>query len=146
MKVLLCDSAGSVRAEAAAGYPVLTPGPGRAESRPADWWNAVVSAVRQLPAAERRLVQAVGLSGQMHGLVVTGPDGTALRNAILWSDTRSVPQLERYRALPQHLQRTLGNPLVTGMAGPGLLWFQDQEPQLLDRARHALQPKDWLRL
>lgn len=146
VKVLTCDAAGVPRAEASAAYPVLTPQPGQAESRPADWWSAVSRAVRQLPEGERQLVAAIGLSGQMHGFVPVDAAGNSLRNAILWSDTRAAAQLEHYRALPPALLRRLGNPVVTGMAGPGLLWLHEHEPALLARARFVLPPKDWLRL
>jgi xylulokinase len=69
-----------------------------------------------------------------------------MRPAVLWADTRCSAQLERYRALGEEVQRRLGNPYVTGMAGPSLLWLRDHDPDAYGTACWALQPKDWLRL
>lgn len=82
----------------------------------------------------------------MHGVVLADADGRPLRPAVLWSDTRSSGQLSAYRSLSDGLLRDLANPVVTGMAGPTLLWLREHEPEAYDAARWALQPKDWLRL
>lgn len=146
VKVMLIDDSASPVDQADAHYRVRAPHPGHSEANPRDWWRTVVAAVRQLPERDRGQVLAVGLSGQMHGFVLSDAAGTPVRPAILWSDTRSARQLERYRALDTDTRRKLGNPVVTGMAGPGLLWLQESEPDSLRDARRVLQPKDWLRL
>jgi len=88
----------------------------------------------------------VGLSGQMHGVVLCTSDGTPVRPAIVWADTRSVEQAQRIRAElgAQQLAR-LGSAPFPGFAGVTLAWLADHEPQSLAQARWALQPKDWLR-
>lgn len=133
--------------EADAAYPVDSPGPGRAEADPALWWDATVRAVR---AALRRAgaprVVAVGVDGQMHGLVLTGADGAPVRPALLWADQRAAAELGRWRALPEAERARLANPLTPGMAGPLLAWTARCEPEALARARWALAPKDWLRM
>jgi xylulokinase len=82
----------------------------------------------------------------MHGVVLSSATGDVLRPAVIWADTRSTSSLRDYDRLDPGLKQQLANPLVTGMAGPTLLWLRDHEPDVYSRARWALQPKDWLRL
>ena len=146
VKALVLDGTGQVAAEAVSPYQVTSPHPGWAETPPADWWRAVCEAVLKLPEKVRREVETVGLSGQMHGVVLCQEDGTPLRPAILWADARSKPQLALYEKLSDKLRRSLANPVTVGMAGPSLLWLKETEPDLYNSATWALQPKDWLRL
>jgi xylulokinase len=67
------------------------------------------------------LVSALGLSGQMHGVVLSDAAGNPTRQAVLWADTRSAGMLGRYRELDAGLLRRLANPLAAGMAGPSLM-------------------------
>ncbi|WP_027883326.1 xylulokinase [Meiothermus rufus] len=145
-KALLLSLEGQVLAEASQGYPVLSPKPGWAESEPAAWWQAAVAATRAVVGAQGKRVLALGLSGQMHGVVLAQADGTPLRPAILWADGRSEEALGAYHRLPEAQRRRLANPLAVGMAGPSLLWLKEHEPANYRAARWALQPKDWLRL
>lgn len=145
VKALLLDGQGTVVGEASTPYTVDSPFPGYAESEPQTWWRATGAASRQAVAGRGKEVKAVGLSGQMHGVVVADDAAVALRPAILWADTRSRAELDRYRQLPSSLSRVLGNPLAVGMAGPSLLWLKSHEPNVYKRAAWALQPKDWLR-
>ncbi|UBF29013.1 xylulokinase [Kovacikia minuta CCNUW1] len=145
-KALLFAIDGTVIAEASSAYPVQAPKPGWAETAPADWWTAVASAVRAVVAAHAEQIQAIGLSGQMHGVVLANHKGEPLRPAILWADTRSSTVLDAYHTLPANLRSCLANPFTVGMAGPSLLWVQQQEPDVYAESRWALQPKDWLRL
>ena len=103
-------------------------------------------AVREATGAHALEVAAVGLCGQMHGVVLSGDAGEPLRPAILWADGRARPQLEAYNHLSGERRRQLANPPATGMAGPTLLWLRDNERDVYRRAHWALQPKDWLRL
>ncbi|MBW4648016.1 MAG: xylulokinase [Kastovskya adunca ATA6-11-RM4] len=146
VKALLLATDGTVIREASSTYPVLAPHPGWAESNPADWWNAVAIAVRTATVDDANQIQAIGLSGQMHGVVLSDAEGSALRPAILWADTRSGETLAAYHELDGQKQARLANPITAGMAGASLLWLRDREPQLYNTARWALQPKDWLRL
>ena len=146
VKALLIDAAGTRIAEASHSYAVQAPAEQQAESAPQDWWQAVITVCQELPEHARQNIKAIGLSGQMHGVVLCDTNGAPLRNAILWADRRSTQQLELYRALPDASLRALANPLVVGMAGPSLLWLRAHEPDVYAAARWALQPKDWLRL
>jgi xylulokinase len=146
-KVLILDTQGRTLGTGRADYAVMTPQSGWAESDPAEWWQAVVSAVRaaraSLPQAE---IIAIGLAGQMHGVALADEQGRALRPALLWPDSRAGEELERYRALPADALRRLANPLAPGMAGPLLCWLAQHEEKTYQEARWALQPKDWLRM
>lgn len=147
VKVIVLDTQGRTLSVSRADYEVMAPRPGWAESDPGQWWSATVSAVQAAVAqATQAKISAIGLSGQMHGVVPTDKEGWPTRAALLWADTRAEGELERYRALPPSLLERLANPLVPGMAGPLLCWLADHEVSSYQGARWALQPKDWLRL
>lgn len=147
VKTLILDERGQESGQGKAEYEVVSPQPGWAEGDPAAWWKATVKGVRAaLAQAQGVRVSALGLSGQMHGLVLTGEDGQPLRPALLWPDTRAGAALELYRVLPAEMLRRLANPLAPGMAGPLLCWLARHEASIYQQARWALQPKDWLRL
>jgi xylulokinase len=145
-KAVVLDTGGTVLAQASAGYPVTSAAAGYAESDPGDWWAAVGTCARAAVAtAGGARPLAIGLSGQMHGLVMTAADGRALRPALLWADSRATGALATYRQLPRAALDRLANPLAPGMTGPLLGWIAEHEPQVYAGARWALAPKDWLR-
>ena len=147
VKVAAVDDEGTVVASATRPYPVSSPHPGWAESDPAQWLASTVDASREVMSHLRTPPSAVGLSGQMHGVVACTDDGTPLRPAITWADGRSAEQAERIAAeLGQRELARLGSAAFPGFAGPTLAWLAEHEPATLERARWALQPKDWLRL
>ena len=146
VKAILMDEGGAVLGEGSAPYAVRSPRPGWAESEPGDWWEACASAVRTAVGGRRSGVRALGLSGQMHGVVLSDAGGEPLRPAVLWADARSGGQLGAYEGLEPGLLRALANPPASGMAGPSLLWLRENEPSSYRAARWALQPKDWIRL
>jgi xylulokinase len=146
LKALLVDVDGSILGTGSAAYRLNSPQPGWAESDPQDWWTAAASAAREATGGHAADVAAVGLAGQMHGVVLSNDLGEPLRPAILWADGRSRRQLQSYSELDADLRRKLANPLATGMAGPTLLWLREHERPAYRSAHWALQPKDWLRL
>jgi xylulokinase len=144
-KAVVVDTGGTVLAQASAGYAVISTAAGYAESDPAHWWSAVTNCAREAVHAAGTRPTAIGLSGQMHGLVMTSPAGDALRPALLWADSRATRYLRAYRRLGPRALARLANPLAPGMAGPLLMWIAENEPRTYAEARWALQPKDWLR-
>jgi xylulokinase len=138
LKLAIVDEDGHERAFASAAYAVTTPFPGWAETPVESWWNALRDAAARLPAHEREQVNAIGFSGQMHGVVVTDENNQALRPAMLWPDTRALDLLDAWGP-PQP------NPVAPGMGGPLLRWLAANEPLVMSKTRWALQPKDWLR-
>jgi xylulokinase len=148
VKALVLDDAGGPRRGASAPSPVDAPRPGWAEAEPERWLDAAAEAVRGALAAAEGAgpVRALGLSGQMHGVVVCDADGAPRRPALLWPDRRAADALGPWEALPVRRRAALGNPLTPGMAGPLLAWLAAHEREALAGAAWALQPKDWVRL
>lgn len=149
LKAVALDASGRVVAEANAGYDLLTPRPGWTEQRPADWLQGARTALRDISAQLERLgavPKALGLSGQMHGLVPLDAQGEVLRPALLWNDQRTAAQVELIEArIPRaELVARTGNRAVTGFQLPKILWMQAEESELFSRLRHALIPKDYL--
>ncbi len=146
VKVIVLDAQGCVLSTGKADYQVLSHHPGWAEGDPDEWWQATISAtteaLERVPGIE---ISGIGLSGQMHGVILTDAQGMPVRPALLWADERAREQLRKYQALPPTMRKGLANPLVPGMAGPLLLWIKEFEHSLYERAHRALQPKDWLR-
>src|ERR1700694_4000358 len=146
LKALVLDVDGSIVGTGSAEYPMTTPQPGWAQSDPQVWWEVAGSAVHEAAGGHASEIAAVGVCGQMHGVVLSDDAGDPLRPAILWADGRSRRQLEAYSALSAEQRRRLANPPATGMAGPTLLWLRDNERPLYRQAHWAFEPKDWLRL
>jgi xylulokinase len=150
LKLTLVGSDGTVIGEAEASYAIHTPQPGHAETDPAEWALALDEAraalFGSLPGgAEPPAVESIGVTGQMHGVVLVGHDGRPVRPAVLWPDQRAVSSLGAWHALPQTVRQRLGNPLVAGMAGPILSWLREHEPRSVAATAAVMSPKDWLR-
>src|SRR5580765_5825514 len=144
-KAVVTDIGGKVLAQASAGYAVTSAVSGYAESEPAHWWSAVTACAREAGRAAGTRPAAIGLSGQMHGLVLASADGQALRPGLLWADSRATGALRAYRRIGPAARARLANPLAPGMTGPLLMWVAEHEPGMYRDARWALAPKDWLR-
>lgn len=147
VKAALVATDGQVVASAVRPYAVESAHPGWAETDPRAWLAAAVDAATQVLEHSGESPSAIGLSGQMHGVVLTDADGAPLRYAITWADTRSGEQARRIAADlgPDELAR-LGSAPFPGFAGVTLAWLHDHEPDVLASATWALQAKDWLRM
>ncbi|MDO8836159.1 MAG: xylulokinase, partial [Vicinamibacterales bacterium] len=150
-KALLCDERGEVVGVASREYPFDTPRPLWSEQAPALWWEAAVHSIRGVLAAagvDAGDVAAVGLTGQMHGLVLLDGGGDVLRPAILWNDQRTGAECDeiRRRVGAARLIAVTGNDALTGFTAPKALWVRRHEPDVFERARHLLLPKDYVRL
>ncbi len=121
-----------------------------AEQRPEDWAQAAVQAIRGVLAKARASgddVRGVGMSGQMHGLVILDRDNAVIRRALIWCDQRSQPQVDFINAKlgrDKVLEYT-ANPVLTGFTLPKLLWVRDHEPRQFEYVRKMLLPKDYVR-
>jgi xylulokinase len=121
-----------------------------AEQRPENWWDAARQAIRGVLNQANvggKDVRAVGLSGQMHGLVILDEADHVIRPALIWCDQRSQPQVDwiNQTADKDMVLRSTANPVLTGFTLPKLLWVRDNEPQLFERVRRMLLPKDYIR-
>lgn len=157
-KAILIDAGGRVLAEAVHDYPLSTPRPLWSEQSPEDWWSAAVRSIRGVLAAAgsaagsaaRSLggtVDAIGLTGQMHGLVLLDDAGRVLRPAILWNDQRTAAECRELteRIGAGAVLRLTGNPLLPGFTAPKIEWVRKHEPAVLTRTSRILLPKDYLR-
>ena len=141
VKAVVTDD-GVVVAEASERLDVSRPGPRMSEQAPEDWWRAADAAVRRLKHLAPK-VDAIGLSGQMHGAVLLDSGGLVLRNAILWNDGRSeaeCAELEGRLDVPG----LTGNRAMPGFTAPKLLWVRRHEPAVFARIKTVLLPKDYL--
>ena len=149
-KTALFDQHGKVIAAATQEYPLYQPQNGWAEQDPNHWWDACVATVSQVlaasgvPAAE---VVGIGLSGQMHGLVMLDENGQVLRNSILWCDGRTGRECEEITQLvgAERLIELTANPALTGFTAGKILWVRKHEPELYARCKQMMLPKDYLR-
>ena len=121
-----------------------------AEQRPENWWEAAKQAVRSVLAETKitgKDVRGVGLSGQMHGLVILDAANQVIRPALIWSDQRSQPQVDWINSKigKDAVLRYTANPVLTGFTLPKLLWVRDNEPRNFERVKKMLLPKDYVR-
>ncbi len=149
-KALLIDESGAVAAVAAAEYPFHTPHPLWSEQEASYWWDGATAAIRNvlsLSGVSPDEIRGVGLTGQMHGLVMLDERCNVLRPAILWNDQRTGKQCDeiRERIGKERLVQITGNDALTGFTAPKILWVRAHEPEFFDRCRHVLLPKDYVR-
>ena len=150
-RALLVDSNGKMVSACTAPHDdMIMERPLWAEQRPENWWDAARQAVRGVLAQAKidgTAVRSVGLSGQMHGLVLLDAADRVVRPALIWCDQRSQKQVDG-------INETIGaakvlactaNPVLTGFTLPKLLWVRDNEPALYARVRKILLPKDYVR-
>jgi xylulokinase len=148
-KAVILDRAGAVRSSAAVEYPFETPHPRWSEQDPNVWWSSAVGVIRTaVDAAGGDEVEAVGLAGQMHGLVALDAQDRVLRPAILWNDQRTEAECDQIRDVlgRERLIAITGNDALPGFTAPKLVWVRRHEPDVWSRIAHVLLPKDLVRL
>jgi xylulokinase len=150
-KAVLVDEAGAVRGIGISEYGYDTPRPLWTEQNPGLWWDGTVAAIRSVLSTtglDGGDVVAIGLTGQMHGLVLLDEAGKVLRPAILWNDQRTGPECELIRSVigPERLVAITGNDALPGFTAPKLVWVREHEPDVWRRIAHVLLPKDYVRL
>ena len=150
LKSLLVRPDGSICGVGYREYPISIPAPGCAEQAPEDWWRALKESLAEALAASGarpEAVAGVGLSGQMHGMVLTGADDRLLCPAIIWCDQRSVKQAEEIRRTlgAERLGKWTQNPVSVGFQLCSLLWMRENRPEIYEKIRHVLLPKDYIR-
>lgn len=144
------NDAGSVVSSASTSLTLSTPRPQWSEQHPEDWWRAVIASIRKALSQANvsgAQVASIGLTGQMHGLVLLDKDGEALRPAILWNDQRCGAECDEIRARigKEKLIQVTGNDALTGFTAPKIIWVARNEPAVYSRTRHVLLPKDYIR-
>jgi xylulokinase len=149
-KALLIDERGQVTAVASSPHTLQTPKPLWSEQDPREWWGAASASIRSVlekAGIGGESIAAIGLTGQMHGLVLLDEAGNVLRPAILWNDQRTKSQCEEIhqRIGKEKFIQITGNVALPGFTAPKILWVKENEPDVYAKAKHVLLPKDYIR-
>ncbi|WP_299987515.1 FGGY family carbohydrate kinase [uncultured Pontibacter sp.] len=127
---------------------ILAPQAGWAEQAPEMWWEHAKAAIRKVNATGRynpRDIGAIGIAYQMHGLVVVNKEQQALRNAIIWCDSRAVEignQAFKTIGEERSLSRLLNSP--GNFTASKLAWVKANEPELYDNIDKIMLPGDYV--
>ena len=149
-KTVLFDKKGNIIASASREYPLYQPHNGWAEQKPEDWRDAVIATVEDVvkkAGAGKDEVKGIGISGQMHGLVMLDEAGNVIRPSIIWCDQRTGEEVEEMlEIMPRERWIEItANPPLTGWTAAKILWVRNHEPENYERCRHILLPKDYIR-
>jgi xylulokinase len=144
VKAVALSDEGDLLSRSESGYGLDTPRPGWAEQNPAAWWEGTEAALAELEAPD---IGGIGVSGQMHGLVILDDKREVLRPAILWNDQRTAAECAEIedRVGLERLVELTGNRALTGFTAPKLLWLRQHEPDVYEHIAHVLLPKDYVR-
>lgn len=149
-KSVLFDETGRVMASATVEYPLYQEKNGYAEQDPADWYNASIETIKKIISesdVSADDITGVGLSGQMHGLVMLDENNDVIRKSIIWCDQRTAAECEEIteRVGADRLIEITANPALTGFTASKILWVRNNEPENYSKCRHILLPKDYVR-
>ncbi|MDD2522612.1 MAG: xylulokinase [Anaerolineaceae bacterium] len=149
-KALIIDQNGEVLGTTTSPHTLSSPKPLWSEQDPEEWWQAVIQSIQQVITQtniQSTEIDAIGLTGQMHGLVLLDEHGEVLRPAILWNDQRCQPQCDEIhqKVGKERFIQISGNVALPGFTAPKILWVAENEPEVYTRARHVLLPKDFIR-
>ncbi|MCD7726806.1 MAG: xylulokinase [Ruminococcus sp.] len=149
-KTVLFDEGGKVIVSKTIEYPMYQPKNGYAEQDPRDWANATVNTLKAVVSqsgVSKDDIKGIGLSGQMHGLVMLDKDNEVIRNSIIWCDQRTAKEVEEMNSIlgEKKLIEITANPALTGWTAAKILWVKNNEPENYERCRHILLPKDYIR-
>jgi xylulokinase len=149
-KTVVFNELGVVIASSTMEYPLYQPKNGWAEQDPEDWWKAVVKGITAVLAGNAikpEEIKGIGLSGQMHGLVMLDKEGNVLRHSIIWCDQRTARECNQItdKVGYDKLIEITANPALTGFTASKILWVMNHEPQRYEKCAHILLPKDYIR-
>ena len=149
-KTVLFNESGQMLADSLYEYPLYQPAVGQAEQDPEDWWVAVYSSINDVIAKSginAGDIKGVGLSGQMHGMVLLDKKYNVLRKSIIWCDQRSFKECEEITELigAKRLVEITANPALTGFTASKVMWVKNNEPDIFEKTEKLLLPKDYIR-
>ena len=149
-KTVLFDDNGNVISSASAEYPLYQPKNGYADQNPADWKNAMLDTLKKVistSGVDKKKIKGIGISGQMHGLVMLDKDNNVIRNSIIWCDQRTSAEVAQMNRIVGHekFMEITANPALTGWTAAKILWVRNNEPENYKKCCHILLPKDYLR-
>ena len=149
-KSVLFDEKGTVIASASQEYPLYQEKNGYAEQEPSDWYNASINTIKKIiseSGVSADDICGVGISGQMHGLVMLDENNEVIRKSIIWCDQRTAKECEEIteKVGKERLIQITANPALTGFTASKILWVRNNEPDNYKKCRHILLPKDYVR-
>ena len=149
VRALVITNEGQVLGAATAEHPLQSPEPGWMEQEPTDWWEAAGTAIRRAAALSgitAAQVEAIAVSGQMHGVTLLDAQSRVVRPCMLWNDQRSAAQCASItqKVGKERLLQLTGNVALAGFTAPKVLWVREHEPENWTRVRHVLLPHDYL--
>lgn len=149
-KTVIFDENGTALASKTIEYPLYQPKNGWAEQDANDWWNAAYNSMKAVvtqSGVNPRDIKGIGISGQMHGLVMLDKAGNVLRKSIIWCDQRTSKECEEItqKVGAERLIEITANPALTGFTASKILWVKNNEPEIYSKCAHILLPKDYVR-
>lgn len=149
-KVILIDDSGKFIGSTSSEYRMYNPKPLWSEQNPEDWWEAVKISFNKIINdfdLNSNDIKGIGLTGQMHGLVLLDRNGKVLRPCIMWNDQRTSKECEKITSTIgfEDLLRITGNAVLPGFTAPKILWVKNYEPEVYENIEHILLPKDYIR-
>jgi len=147
VKLLLMEADGSIKNIVSKEYPLSFPNPGWSEQRPEDWWNAVVTGIKELTDGfDASQVAGISFGGQMHGLVILDADDNVIRPAILWNDGRTTKETNYLNDVigKDKLSQYTANIAFAGFTAPKILWVKENEPENFAKIAKIMLPKDYI--
>ena len=149
-KTVLFSEKGDVICSYTVEYPLYQPKNGYAEQEPMDWWNATLKGITYVVKTsnvDSNDIKGIGLSGQMHGLVMLDKNGDVLRKSIIWCDTRTQNECDEITNIigKEKLIEITANPALPGFTASKIRWVQKNEPEIYEKCKHILLPKDFIR-
>lgn len=146
--VIIDENGNTIASETVEHIPFATPEIGWAEQNPEDWWRASSEAIRKiLQNVKTQEINAIGLSGQMHGAVLLDKNDKVLRPAIIWCDQRTQKQCNELteKVGKEKLIKLVSNPALTNFTLPKMLWVRENEPKIWELVKSVMLPKDYIR-
>lgn len=149
-KTVLFDKNGATVASSTFEYPMYQPNIGWAEQDPEDWWTATCNTIKDVfskSGVNPGDVKGVGISGQMHGIVLLDEEGKVLRRSIIWCDQRTERECTQITELigRERLIQITANPALTGFSASKIMWVRNNEPEIFKKTKKILLPKDFIR-
>ncbi|KAJ49465.1 xylulokinase [Clostridium tetanomorphum] len=149
-KTVLFDGYGNTISTSTEEYELYQPKAGWVEQRPEDWWQATVKSIKDVirkSGVNSKDIKGIGLSGQMHGLVLLDKNNKVLRSSIIWADQRTSKECEQITNLigRKRLIEITANPALTGFTASKIMWVKNNEPEIYEKVNKILLPKDYIR-
>ena len=149
-KTVLFDVNGNIIGNSTIEYDLIQHAVGWAEQRPEDWWNATlktIKAVMEKTKVDPKNIKGIGLTGQMHSLVLLDKDNQVQRPSIIWADQRTAVECEEISSIvgEDKLIDITANPAITGFTASKIMWVKKFEPHIYSKTRKILLAKDYIR-